>query len=96
MKTTLCAKCRNMREVRTARSPFLRCELSITNAAYAKSPRQPLVKCDGYREKGDNQCGQPSVGLLFVAVLPCPQIIANWGGGHPRRRDRFAHVRALG
>jgi protein-tyrosine phosphatase len=29
----------------------LLCELSVTNAAYPKYPPQPVVQCDGYREK---------------------------------------------
>jgi putative acetyltransferase len=37
-----------MREVRTARSRFLLCELSVTNDAYAKYPPQPVVTCGGY------------------------------------------------
>jgi hypothetical protein len=48
MKTSLCESCKNMREVRTARSRFLLCELSVTNAAYPKYPPQPVVRCDGY------------------------------------------------
>jgi putative acetyltransferase len=38
-----------MREVRTARSRFLLCELSVTDAAYPKYPHQPVVQCNGYR-----------------------------------------------
>jgi len=40
-----------MREVRTARSRFLLCELSVTNNAYPKYPPQPVVKCEGYEVK---------------------------------------------
>ena len=49
MTTSLCETCKNVREVRTARSRFLLCELSVTNAAYPKYPPQPVVRCDGYR-----------------------------------------------
>ena len=35
----------------TARSRFLLCALSATNADYAKYPRQPVVQCAGYEPK---------------------------------------------
>jgi hypothetical protein len=44
-----CESCGNVREVRTARSRFLLCVLSFTDAAYPKYPPQPVVRCDGYR-----------------------------------------------
>jgi len=40
-----------MREVRTERSRFLLCELSVINTAYEKYPRQPVVRCGGYRPR---------------------------------------------
>jgi hypothetical protein len=49
MTTSLCETCQNMREVQTARSRFLLCELSVTNADYTKYPPQPVVRCDGFR-----------------------------------------------
>jgi hypothetical protein len=49
MTTSLCETCEKMREVRTARSRFLLCELSLTNADYPKYPRQPVLRCDGYQ-----------------------------------------------
>lgn len=51
MIPSLCESCRNMREVRTARSRFLLCELSVANEAYRKYPPQPVVKCQGYEAK---------------------------------------------
>ena len=48
---TLCETCENVRVVCTARSRFLLCELSFTNAAYSKYPPQPVVRCDGYQKK---------------------------------------------
>ena len=43
------------------------CELSVTNTAFPKYPPQPVVRCDGYRPRGEaNQDeqgdlpGQPS------------------------------------
>jgi hypothetical protein len=51
MMPSLCETCGNVREVRTARSRFLLCELSLTDAAYPKYPPQPVVRCDGYRPR---------------------------------------------
>jgi hypothetical protein len=63
MTPSLCETCKNLREVRTARSRFLLCELSVTNAAYSKYPPQPVVRCDGYQPraeaKQDEQGGPP-------------------------------------
>lgn len=53
MMPSLCESCRNLREVRTARSRFLLCELSLTNADYPKYPPQPVVQCDGFRPRED-------------------------------------------
>lgn len=55
---SLCKACENMREIRTARSGFLLCELSFTNAAYPKYPPQPIVRCDGYRSRDDAAGGE--------------------------------------
>ncbi len=46
---SLCESCRHVREVRTARSRFLLCELSLTLAQFPKYPRQPVLRCDGYQ-----------------------------------------------
>src|SRR5262249_46375943 len=51
MPVSLCETCSWMREVRTATSRFLLCELSRTNSTFPKYPRQPVVRCDGYRQK---------------------------------------------
>ena len=53
MIPSLCETCGNVREVRTARSRFLLCGLSLPDAAYPKYPPQPVVRCDGYRPKRD-------------------------------------------
>ena len=50
---SLCESCRNLREVRTARSRFLLCELSVTNADYPKYPPQPVVQCEGFQPKDE-------------------------------------------
>jgi hypothetical protein len=48
-----------MREIRTARSRFLLCELSVTNTDFPKYPRQPVVRCDGYQPKGEVKQTEP-------------------------------------
>ena len=53
MAETLCQSCRNVREIRTARSRFLLCELSVTDADYPKYPPQPVVRCDGFQPKDE-------------------------------------------
>jgi hypothetical protein len=52
MTPSLCETCAWMREVVTPReSRFLLCRLSQTDPAYPKYPPQPVVRCDGYRQK---------------------------------------------
>jgi hypothetical protein len=57
---SLCETCRNVREVRTARSRFLLCELSVTNAALQKYPPQPVLRCDGFQSSEDARLDKPS------------------------------------
>jgi hypothetical protein len=56
---SLCETCESVREIRTARSRFLLCELSLTDAAYPKYPPQPVVQCDGYRTRNDGDEDEP-------------------------------------
>jgi hypothetical protein len=51
MMNSLCESCQHIREVRTARSRFLLCELLVTRADFPKYPRQPVERCAGYQEK---------------------------------------------
>ena len=45
----LCADCASGRRVESARgSVFWRCERSATDAAFAKYPRLPVLRCAGY------------------------------------------------
>jgi hypothetical protein len=45
-----------MREVITPKgSRFLLCRLSQTDPAFPKYPPQPVVHCDGYRQKDTNE-----------------------------------------
>jgi hypothetical protein len=53
MAQSLCETCQNMREVRTARSRFLLCELSVTNDDYPKYPPQPVVRCAGFQPRDE-------------------------------------------
>ena len=53
MTLSLCETCAWMREVVTPKgSRFLLCQLSQTDRDYPKYPPQPVVRCDGYRKKG--------------------------------------------
>jgi hypothetical protein len=56
---SLCETCQNMREVRTARSRFLLCELSVTSADYPKYPPQPVVGCEGFQSTDDVRLDKP-------------------------------------
>jgi len=52
MIESLCETCQNLQEVNTPKgSRFLLCRLSKSDPAYPKYPPQPIVRCDGYREK---------------------------------------------
>ena len=57
---SLCEKCRSVREVCTARSRFLLCELSITSADYPKYPPQPVVQCSGFQPKDETPRQAPT------------------------------------
>lgn len=51
MTASLCETCTAMREVLTAKgSRFLLCQLAQTDPNYPKYPRQPVVKCQGFRQ----------------------------------------------
>lgn len=52
MTPSLCERCTWMREILTPKgSRFLLCELSQSDPAYPKYPRQPVVSCVGFRER---------------------------------------------
>ena len=44
----LCATCTHARVVKGARSAFVRCGLSETDARFPRYPRLPVAECDGY------------------------------------------------
>ena len=46
----LCTNCRHARRVQSDRgSVFYLCERSLTDPAYAKYPRLPVLRCAGYQ-----------------------------------------------
>jgi hypothetical protein len=50
----LCADCRFMRLVQSARgSKFYLCERSATDPAFPKYPRLPVLQCRGYESAAD-------------------------------------------
>ena len=62
MDAGLCSTCEHSRVVQSSRgSRFYLCRLSETDARFAKYPRLPVLKCDGYdatpdgKEGGNNQ-----------------------------------------
>ena len=57
MTQTLCATCQFKRDVRTARSSFLLCQLSNTDETFPKYPPQPVRLCRGYRP-ASSEAGQ--------------------------------------
>jgi hypothetical protein len=59
MTPSLCESCKHLREVRTARSRFLLCQLSVTNPAYPKYPPQPVVRCEGYQSRDEAISDRP-------------------------------------
>ena len=61
---SLCDTCKSMREVRTERSRFLLCQLSVTNAAYPKYPPQPVVRCNGYEARQEAKMAHDASGQL--------------------------------
>lgn len=55
----LCADCVHARSVESSRaSVFLLCELSRSDARFAKYPRLPVLSCPGY-EKNAKQSDRP-------------------------------------
>lgn len=43
-----CATCKHARQVSSARSRFLRCELSDRDPAFPRYPRLPVLRCEGW------------------------------------------------
>ncbi len=52
----LCADCLHARRIESERgSVFVMCQLSATDANFAKYPRLPVLSCAGYLRKGEAQ-----------------------------------------
>jgi hypothetical protein len=45
----LCSDCRHCRIVKSERSAFYLCRLSLTNPEYCKYPLLPVLRCPGYQ-----------------------------------------------
>jgi hypothetical protein len=49
----LCERCVHGRRITSSRgSVFYLCGLSAVDPAYPKYPRLPVIRCDGFRERG--------------------------------------------
>jgi hypothetical protein len=57
MNGSLCQSCSFVKEIISGKgSRFLLCEKSQTDHAFAKYPRQPMIRCRGFLEKqGGNE-----------------------------------------
>ncbi len=70
MEAGLCQTCEHCRAVQSSRgSRFYLCLLSETDPKYAKYPRLPVLKCEGYhaaREGNDARNDQADPASLFI------------------------------
>jgi len=56
MNQSLCQTCASMREIVTPKgSRFLLCQLAKDDPAYPKYPPQPIVRCDGYQLRVEDE-----------------------------------------
>jgi len=52
VKVSLCETCRHMREIVSGKgSRFLLCQMTQDDARFHKYPPQPIIKCEGYKER---------------------------------------------
>jgi hypothetical protein len=50
----LCASCIHARTIESSKgATFIRCELSFTDPRFARYPRLPVLRCEGYESRGD-------------------------------------------
>ena len=50
----LCASCVNARVIESSKSArFIRCELSFTDTRFARYPRLPMTRCEGFSARTD-------------------------------------------
>ena len=58
MSQSLCETCSHKKEIVSGTgSRFLLCKLSQTDHRFTKYPPQPVVQCEGYRER-EPACGR--------------------------------------
>jgi len=55
----LCRRCQHARQVPTGRTLYWMCELSLTDPAYAKYPRLPVLACPGYEPRPESDPAAP-------------------------------------
>jgi hypothetical protein len=56
----LCGSCVHARRMQSSRgSTFMLCNLSFTDPHFPKYPRLPVLECDGYRAKADEEAASP-------------------------------------
>jgi hypothetical protein len=55
MAAGLCATCKNVRRITSDRgSRFYLCELSKTDSRFPKYPRLPVLNCEGYKRREED------------------------------------------
>jgi hypothetical protein len=56
MDQSICETCSHMKDVTSGTgSRFLLCQLSQTDRRFQKYPPQPVVRCEGFKESGEDQ-----------------------------------------
>ena len=54
----LCASCLHARTIESSKgATFIRCELSFTDPRFARYPRLPVVRCQGYESRAGLERG---------------------------------------
>jgi hypothetical protein len=53
----LCSDCQHCRIVKSERSTFYMCRLSLTSPEYRKYPRLPVLRCPGYQPSALSEVG---------------------------------------
>ena len=50
----LCASCLHAHTIESSKgATFIRCELSFTDPRFARYPRLPMLRCEGYESRDD-------------------------------------------
>jgi hypothetical protein len=56
----LCSDCQHCRIVKSERSTFYMCRLSLIDPEFRKYPRLPVLRCPGYQPAGPGQVDRPA------------------------------------